>query len=146
PKLVSKSEAVPDHQSTIPWSVGQTDEKLQVILGFVNGKRSISEIIDQSEMPEGEILALLSMLERYKWISLSRRLCDTSVLVKVMEPPKLLTGVYGDQLTKLVELCDGTKTLQAVCDELPYNMEAVRTVAKNLIDAGVLGFADDGGS
>ncbi len=146
PRLVPKSEAAPDHQSTIPWSVGQTDEKLQTILGFVNGKRTISEIIEQSGMPDTEVLALLSMLERYKWISLSRRLSDTSVLVKVMEPPKLLAGAYGDPLTKLVELCDGVKTLQTICEGLPYNMEAVRTIAKKLVDAGVLGFADVGGS
>lgn len=146
PKLVSKSEAAPDHQSTIPWSVGQTDQKLQMILGFVNGKRTISEIIDQSGMLDSEVLALLSMLERYNWIALSRRLSDTSVLLKVMDPPKLLVGAYGDQLTKLVESCDGAKTLQAICEELPYDMEAVRTIAKKLVDAGVLGFADVGGS
>ena len=146
PKLVLKSEAAPDHQSAIPWSVGQTDVKLQTILGFVNGKRTISEIIEQSGLSETEVLALLSMLERYNWITLSRRLSDSSVLMKVMEPPKLLVGAYGEQLTKLVELCDGAKTLQAICEELPYNMEAVRTVAKKLIDAGVPRFADIGGS
>jgi hypothetical protein len=145
PRLVSASEAAPDHRSTIPWSVGQTDVKLQTILGFVNSKRAISEIVEQSGMPATEVLALLSMLERYNWITLGRRLSDTSVLVKVMEPPKLLTGAYGEQLTKLVELCDGVRTLQAICEGLPYNMEAVRTIAKKLVDAGVLGFADVGG-
>ncbi len=146
PKLLPKSEAAPDHQTPIPWSVGQTDVKLHAILGFINGKRTISEILEQSGIPDTEVMALLSMLERYNWISLGRRLSDTSILVKVMEPPKLLTGVYGDQLTKLVELCDGVRTLQAICDGLPYDMEAVRTVAKKLVDAGVLGFADVGGS
>ncbi len=102
--------------------------------------------MQQSGIPASEVMALLSMLDRYKWITLSQRLHDTSILVKVIEPPKLLTGVYGDQLTKLVELCDGTKTLQQVCEALPYNMEAVKTVAKNLIDAGVLGFHRAGGS
>ena len=53
-----------------------------------------------------------------------------------------LLGVYGEQLTKLVEQCDGTKTLQEICELLPYNMEAVKTVARNLIDAGVLGFVE----
>ncbi|MFQ5833382.1 MAG: hypothetical protein ACE5H4_11805 [Candidatus Thorarchaeota archaeon] len=146
PRMVTKSEAAPDHHSTIPWSVGKTDKKLQMIAGYINGKRTISEIIQQCGIPDSEVIALLSMLDRYKWITLSQRLHDTSILVKVMEPPKLLAGVYGDQLTKLVELCDGTKTLQQVCEVLPYNMEAVRTVAKNLIDAGVLGFHKAGGS
>ncbi|MFW9846166.1 MAG: hypothetical protein ACFFD6_05435 [Candidatus Thorarchaeota archaeon] len=140
PKVVTKSEAAPDLQAIIPWSVGQTDEKIQLILGFINGKRTITEIVEQAGLPEGEVLALLSMLDRYKWISLSRRLEDKSVLVKVMDPPLLLRGVYGDQLTALVALCDGSRTLSEVCDALPYNMEAVKTVAKNLIDAGVLGF------
>ncbi|MFW9967173.1 MAG: hypothetical protein ACFFEA_08460 [Candidatus Thorarchaeota archaeon] len=142
PRMVTKSEAAPDLQANIPWSVGATDEKLQLIAGYVDGKRSIEQIIEQSGMPEGEVLALLSMLDRYKWITLSRRLDDKSILVKVMEPPLLLRGVYGDQLTALVELCDGTRTLIEVCESLPYNMEAVKTVAKNLIDAGVLGFHD----
>ena len=111
-----------------------------MILGFINGKRTITQIVEQAGIPEGEVLALLSMLDRYKWISLSRRLEDKSVLIKVMDPPLLLRGVYGDQLTALVTLCDGSRTLSEVCDALPYNMEAVKTVAKNLIDAGVLGF------
>ncbi|MFX0055800.1 MAG: hypothetical protein ACFFAX_10835 [Promethearchaeota archaeon] len=142
PRMVTKSEATPDLQATIPWSVGETDAKLQLISGYINGKRSIGEIIDQSEIPEAEALALFSMLDRYKWITLSRRLEEKSILVKVMEPPLLLRGVYGDQLTALVELCDGTKTLLEICESLPYNMEAVKTVAKNLIDAGVLGYHD----
>lgn len=142
PRMVTKSEATPDLQAAIPWSVGETDEKLQLISGYINGKRTIGEIVDQSEIPEAEALALLSMLDRYKWITMSRRLEEKSVLVKVMEPPLLLRGVYGDQLTALVELCDGTRTLLEICELLPYNMEAVKTVAKNLIDAGVLGYYD----
>jgi len=41
-----------------------------------------------------------------------------------------------------MEQCDGKKTLAAICEALPYNMEAVKLVAKNLIDAGVLGYID----
>ncbi len=140
PKLVTKSEAAPDLQANIPWSVGETDKKLQKVVGFIDGKRTITKIVEQAGLPDGEVLALLSMLDRYKWITLSRPLEDKSVLVKVMEPPLLLRGVYGDQLTALVALCDGSRTLSEVCDALPYNMQAVKTVAKNLIDAGVLGF------
>jgi len=73
---------------------------------------------------------------------LTRKLEDTSVLVKIMEPPKFLVGVYGEQLTSIVEHCDGSKSLAEICEVLPYNIEAVKLVAKNLIDAGVLGFSD----
>jgi len=143
PRLVSKSEATPDHQAPIPWSVGETDEKLQVVLGYINGKRTIEDIMQQSDFEDSEIMAIMSMLDKYKWITLTRRLEDISVLIKIMDPPMFLLGVYGDQLTKLVEQCDGTKTLSEICERLPYNMEAVKTVANRLIDAGVLGYIDD---
>lgn len=142
PRLVSKSDATPDHHANIPWSVGETDEKLQIILGYINGKRTIEEIMQQSEFEDSEIMAIMSMLDKYKWITLSRRLEDSSVLVKIMDPPMFLLGVYGDQLTKLVEQCDGTKTISGICELLPYNTEAVKTVANRLIDAGVLGYVD----
>ncbi len=142
PKLVTKSEATPDHHANIPWSVGETDEKLQTILGFINGKRTIEDIMKQSGFDDSEVIAILSMLDKYKWITFTRRLDDDSILVKIMDPPLFLLGVYGEQLTKLVEQIDGTRTLAQICEHLPYNMEAVRLVANNLIDAGVLGYND----
>ena len=142
PKLITKSEATPDYQTSIPWSVGETDEKLQIVLGYINGKRTIEEIMQQSGIDDSQIMAIMSMLDKYKWITLMRRLEDSSVLTKIMDPPMFLFGVYGDQLTKLVEQCDGTKTLAKICELLPFNMEAVKTVANRLIDAGVLGYID----
>ncbi|MBN2230637.1 MAG: hypothetical protein JW779_13695 [Candidatus Thorarchaeota archaeon] len=142
PKIVSKSDATPDLQANIPWSVGETDRKIQNIVGYINGKRTIEEIMNQSDLEDSEILAILSMLDKYKWISLTRKLDDKSILFKLMEPPRLLVGAYGEQLTSIVELCDGTKSLAEICESLPYNMEAVKLVAKNLIDAGVLGYRE----
>ncbi|MFX1560474.1 MAG: hypothetical protein ACFFBL_07785 [Promethearchaeota archaeon] len=142
PRIVSKSEATPDHHTAIPWSVGQTDAKLQIVLGYINGKRTIEEIMQQSEFEDSEIMAIMSMLDKYKWITLTRRLEDNSILTKIMDPPMFLLGVYGDQLTKLVEQIDGKRTLSKICEILPFNMEAVKTVANRLIDAGVLGYVD----
>jgi hypothetical protein len=140
PKIVTKSEATPDLHANIPWSVGETDEKLQTLLGFINGKRTIEDIMKQSSLDDEEVIAILSMLDKYKWVSFTRKLEDDSVLVKIMDPPLFLKGVYGEQLTKLVEQIDGTRTLAEICELLPFNMEAVRLVANNLIDAGVLGY------
>jgi hypothetical protein len=142
PSLLTKSDIHPTYQEPIPWSVGETDEKIQIVLGYINGKRTIEEIINQAEFEDTEILAILSMLDKYEWIMLTRKLEDSSVLVKKMEPPMFLVGVYGEQLTSIVEQCDGTKSLASICEALPYNMEAVKLVAKNLIDAGVLGYVD----
>ncbi len=138
PRLVPRSDAAPDHRANIPWSVGETDEKLSTIVGFINGKRTIAEIMEASGYTDVDTMALISMLDRYNWLSFSMKLDDTTVLVKKMDPPMYLMGVYGDQLSQLVSLCDGTRTLLEICEELPYNMEAVKTVAKNLVDAGVL--------
>ncbi|GAH13897.1 unnamed protein product, partial [marine sediment metagenome] len=80
PKLVTKSDATPDYQAPIPWSVGETDEKLQIVLGYINGKRTIEEIMNQSEFEDSEILAILSMLDKYNWITLARKLEDSSIL------------------------------------------------------------------
>ncbi|MHA2162024.1 MAG: hypothetical protein ACXAEB_09315 [Candidatus Thorarchaeota archaeon] len=142
PTLVTKSEAAPDLQAPIPWSVGETDVKIQTIVGFINGKRTMIEIMEAAGYPEEDNIAIFSMLERYKWISLSRRLSSESILIKKLEPPKFLQGVYGDQLSEILELCDGNRTLNDVCENLPYNMEVVKTVVKNLIDSGVLGYHD----
>ncbi|TFG96444.1 hypothetical protein E4H12_11060 [Candidatus Thorarchaeota archaeon] len=142
PRLLINSDATPDYQSPIPWSVGETDVKIQVIMGYINGKRTIKEIMEQSEYEDSEVLAIFSMLERYKWIALTRKLEDSSILVKIMDPPKFLVGVYGEQLTSIMEQCDGEKSLASICESLPFNMGAVKLVAKNLIDAGVLGYRD----
>ncbi|MFX1368787.1 MAG: hypothetical protein ACFFAY_09335 [Promethearchaeota archaeon] len=142
PRLLAKPREALEKKAQIPWSVGETDAKLSSIMGFINGKRSLLEIAEQSGYPDSEVMALVSMLDRYDLIAMTRKLEDTSILEKIMEPPMRLLGVYGEQLTKLVEQCDGTKTLQEICELLPYNMEAVKTVARNLIDAGVLGFVE----
>ncbi|MHA1960116.1 MAG: hypothetical protein ACW99U_07795 [Candidatus Thorarchaeota archaeon] len=142
PRLVPKSEATPDRHASIPWSVGETDKKVHKMVGFINGKRTFREIVDASGLREDEGLAIVSMLDRYNWITVTRHLSDQSVLVKIIEPPKFLLGVYGDQLVQIVELFDGSRTLSEVCDELPTNIEVVRTVAKNLIDAGVIDYVD----
>ncbi|NHI88408.1 MAG: hypothetical protein EAX87_02725 [Candidatus Thorarchaeota archaeon] len=142
PRLITKSDATPDYQANIPWSVGETDEKIQIVLGYINGKRTIEDIMKQSEFEDSEIIAIMSMLDKYKWVTLTRRLEDDSVLVKIMDPPMFLLGVYGDQLTKLVEQIDGKTSLSRICELLPFNMEAVKTVANRLIDAGVLGYMD----
>lgn len=142
PRLVPKSEATPDRHASIPWSVGETDQKIHRMVGFINGKRTFRDIIDASGLGERDGMAIISMLDRYNWITVTRHLSDSSVLVKIMAPPKFLLGVYGDQLVQIVEMFDGTRTLSEVCDELPTNIEVVRTVAKNLIDSGVIDYVD----
>ncbi|GAJ15493.1 unnamed protein product, partial [marine sediment metagenome] len=112
------------------------------VVGFINGKRTIREIVESSGYSEAELAAIFSMLDRYRWITLSRRANKESVLVKLTDTPRRLIGVYGDQLDGFVELCDGTRTLEQVCELVPFDIEVLMTIAKNLIDTGVLGYGE----
>ncbi len=142
PHILPKSEAAPDRHANIPWSVGGTDEKIQIIVGFINGKRSIKEIMQSANYSISETKAIFSMLDRYKWIRLDKKLGPTSLLTKLTDPPLYLIGAYGDQLTEIVEKFDGTLSVQKVCESLSYTIEVVTTIARNLIDAGVLGYVE----
>ena len=142
PRLIKKSDAMPDYHATIPWSVGEANKKIQAVVGFINGKRTIKEIVESSGYSEAELTAIFSMLDQYKWITLSRRATKDTVLVKLTDTPKRLIGVYGDQLDGFVEMCDGTRTLEQVCELVPFEIEVLMTIAKNLIDAGVLGYCE----
>ncbi len=142
PKLIKKSDATPNYQATIPWSVGETDKKIQTVVGYINGKRTIREIVESSDYSKAELTAIFSMLDRFKWITLSRRANKDTVLVKLTDTPKRLIGIYGDQLDDFAELCDGTRTLEQVCELVPFDIEVLMTIAKNLIDAGVLGYSE----
>ncbi len=142
PNLTKKSDAMPDYQEKIPWSVGEANKKIQAVVGFINGKRTIKEIVESSGYSEAELTAIFSMLDQYKWITLSRRATKDTVLVKLTNTPKRLIGVYGDQLDGFVEMCDGVRTLEQVCELVPFDLEVLMTIAKNLIDAGVLGYSE----
>ncbi len=143
PKLVSESEANPEQQGAIPWSVGETDVKIQTVVGFVNGKRTVREIMEASGLSGADTRAIFSMLSRYKWIKFTRKLGPDSVLRKLTEPPKYLVGAYGEQFANLVEMFDGLKTFKEVCSSLSIDLDIVTTLTKNLIDVGVLGYSDE---
>lgn len=143
PRLIGESGANPEQQGAIPWSVGETDVKIQTIVGFINGKRTVREIMEASGLSEANTRAIFSMLFRYKWIRFVRKLGPDSVLRKVAEPPKYLIGAYGEQFANLVETFDGLKTFKDVCSSLSIDLDIVTTLTKNLIDLGVLGFSDE---
>jgi hypothetical protein len=142
PKLIKKSDATPNNQATIPWSVGEAHKKIQTVVSYINGKRTIEEIVKSTGYSNAELTAIFSMLDRFKWIMLSRRANKDTVLVKLTDTPKRLIGAYGNQLDDFVELCDGTRTLEQVCELVPFDIEVLMTIAKNLIEAGVLGYSE----
>jgi len=142
PHLLTKSEATPDRQASIPWSVGKTDRRISMVIAFINGKRTMAEIMDSAGMSQEETMAIMSMLDRYNWVTFSRKITEKTVLTKLTSPPRYLIGVYGDQLLKVVDLFDGGRTVAEVSTMLPYSKEVLLTLVKNLVDSGVLGFRE----
>ncbi|MHA1770198.1 MAG: hypothetical protein ACTSYL_04740 [Candidatus Thorarchaeota archaeon] len=142
PSLIKESDATPDHRAKIPWAVGETDEKLQLVVGFINGKRTVREIIEAAELNHMEGIALFSLLDKYKWVSFKRSIRENTILKKVTEPPSLLIGAYGEQIIDIVELCDGTRTLAEIAEEVNVTPDVITTITRRLLDMGVVDFYD----
>ncbi len=143
PVLNSQSGASPVQRQPIPWSVGETNVKIQKVLGYMNGRRSIEEIMTATKFSESEIQAILSMLTRYDWVRFTRKLEAVSRLTRICDPPKYLVGVYGDEFVRLVDLFDGNRTFEEICSSVSINTEVVTTLTKRLIEIGVLKYHDE---
>jgi hypothetical protein len=143
PRLAKKSDPALDSFAPIPWSVGEADKKIQTAVSFINGKRTIFEIMQSTGMSSEETTAIISILDHFGWTTFGRKITEKTILVKLTDPHKFLVGVYGEQINNFVELCDGKRTLKDVGAMLAYSMEVLLTVAKNLVDARVLGFHDE---
>ena len=142
PRLSRKSDPAFEGYAPIPWSVGEADKKIQTVVSFVNGKRTILEIMQSTGLSQEDMVAIVSILDHFGWATFGRKITAETYLVKVSDPHKFLVGVYGEQINRFVELCDGTKNLEDVAALLSYSMEVLLTVAKSLVDAGVLGFGE----
>ncbi|MFX1263973.1 MAG: hypothetical protein ACFFH0_01225 [Promethearchaeota archaeon] len=57
-----------DSGDPIPWRVGEVDVKLEILQQSANGKRTIREIIELTQMPKEEVIALSSILAYFEWI------------------------------------------------------------------------------
>ncbi|MFX1417072.1 MAG: hypothetical protein ACFFC0_09675 [Promethearchaeota archaeon] len=57
-----------DSGDPIPWRVGEVDVKLEILQQSANGTRTIREIIELTQMPKEEVIALCSILAYFEWI------------------------------------------------------------------------------
>ncbi|MHA1903119.1 MAG: hypothetical protein ACXADL_06800 [Candidatus Thorarchaeota archaeon] len=126
----------------IPFRVGKTDRKLEQVENFINGKRTLAEILDLIGLPEEEVLAAISILAKYKWISFKKRTSDNDILItKDCPKPALdrLGGQYGEPMQDLLNSFDGTKKVSEVIDSLPYDRNALWFLINKLSEMGCLG-------
>ncbi|RDE11665.1 MAG: hypothetical protein C4K47_09555 [Candidatus Thorarchaeota archaeon] len=128
----------------IPFRVGLIDTKLEKLEGFINGKRTIGEIMNLIDMPDTEVVALVSILQKYGWIDfkkklvesdrLSRRDCTPQVLLK-------LRGEYGTPVDDILNACDGTRRIKDIMDSLQYDRNAIWFLVNKLVEVGCLAVA-----
>lgn len=125
----------------MPFRVGAIDSKLEQLEAFINGKRTVSEIMDLIDLPEKQVLALFSMLHKYKWVDFKRRLTDNDILVKQECPEITLNSIkaqYGKPVDDMLNHFDGAMTITQVIEALPYDQQALWFLINKLVEVGCL--------
>ena len=125
----------------IPFRVAGIDHDLEKIESFINGKRTVAEIMDLIGFTDDKVLALISILDRYEWIEFKTRLTEEDVLVR-SDCPEIRLGMlksqYGKPLEDVLEKFDGTMRVKDVAESLPYDPQALRFLITKLIEIGCL--------
>ena len=125
----------------IPFRVGNVDSELEQIESFINGKRTVAEIMDLMSLTDADVLALLSILTRYQWIEYKNRLTDKDILVRDECPEIILDKLgaqYGTALDDLLSKFDGTASITQILDVLPFDRDALWFLINKLVEVGCL--------
>ncbi|MFW9910314.1 MAG: hypothetical protein ACFFEF_17300 [Candidatus Thorarchaeota archaeon] len=129
---VRKPKGVP-----IPYRVGKVDSLLERVESFINGKRSMSEILDLIGISEDEVTALVSVLSKYGWIEFKKRLTEDDIL-KRTDCPKAsidrLKGSYGMPIDDILEKFNKPSQVKEVLDSLPYDRNASWFIVNKLVE------------
>jgi hypothetical protein len=125
----------------IPFRVGSVDKELEHLESFINGKRTVAEIMDLMNLGDEDVHALISILDRYRWIDFKRRLTDEDILMK-SDCPRLkidqLKAQYGDAVDQLLTRFDGTSRIQDISGSLPFDKNALWFLINKLVELGCL--------
>jgi hypothetical protein len=132
----------------IPFRVGNVDHELEQVESFINGKRTVAEIMDLMGHSDYEVQALMSILTRYEWIEFKPRLRDNDVL-QIQDCPAIildkLKADYGQALEDVMTKFDGTAKIIDVVEGLHnkeaglhYDKNALMFLIKKLVEVGCL--------
>jgi hypothetical protein len=125
----------------IPFRVGEVDHALEQIESFINGKRTVAEIMDLIGFTDNKALALISILDKYNWIDFKTRITEEDVLVRTHCPDMtlgMLKSQYGKPLEDILEKFDGTMKVKDVAESLPYDPRALWFLINKLVEVGCL--------
>ncbi len=129
----------------IGFRVGDVDKKLEQVEAFINGKRTVAEILDLIGLPEDEVIAAISTLSKYGWIDFRRRLTEKDVLVRQdCDSVHLdrLKAQFGTPIDALVLSFDGHKEIEEILESLPLDRNALWFLIRKLVEVGCLGMPD----
>jgi hypothetical protein len=140
---------IPVKKSTeegIPFRVGLVHRKLEQLEDYINGKRTVAEIMDQIALTEDEVIALISALAKYDCLEFHRRLEGTDVL-EASDCSEItlrrLKSQYGP-VEKIMACMNGEKTIDEAISKLQddedvdYDESALWFLIKKIVDAGCL--------
>ncbi len=129
----------------IGFRVGDVDRKLEQVEAFINGKRTVAEILDLIGLPEEEVLGAVSALAKYKWIGFKRRLSENDILVcsdcDDSDLDKLRSQYETNAVDSLFATFDGVKSISEVFESLQndrYDRNALWFLINKLVEYGCL--------
>ena len=125
----------------IPFRVGEVDHALEQLESFINGKRTVAEIMDIIGFSDDKAMALISILDRYQWIEFKTRLTEEDILVRVECPDmtlRMLKSQYGKHVEDVLEKFNGTFKIKDIVDALPYDSLALKFLINRLVEVGCL--------
>lgn len=124
----------------IPFTVREFNEILELLISFIDGKRSVCQIIDDSRLDRDMVLGLLSVLLAYDWIELVRVVTIDDKLKLVKEPTIFDLSNLGQKelLGKLVHEFEETTTSKEVADRLRLDPHVVLFLVGKLLEWKIL--------
>jgi hypothetical protein len=125
----------------IPFRVSEVDHALEQLESFINGKRTVAEIMDLIGFSDDKAMALISILDRYQWIEFKTRLTEEDILVNIGCPDMtldILKSQYGRPIEDVLEKFDGTFKVKDVVEALPYDSRALWFLINKLVEVGCL--------
>ncbi|MGY5859421.1 MAG: hypothetical protein RTU63_08620 [Candidatus Thorarchaeota archaeon] len=129
-----------ENHRDIPFAVREFDEILEQLIGFIDGKRTIYQIIDDSGNDRKLVLGLISVLYHYEWIEIVRAINIEDKLILVQRPTEKELGSFGPKelLWKLFHDFTMAATCKEVAEIHGLDSHVVLFLAGKLLERGVL--------
>ena len=127
----------------IPFDIGEFSDMLDLVCGFIDGKKTVAQIVDTIPIDVNLVRGLLSVLLAYDWIELIRvpSLGDTLTLVKEPTESDLNSFLPSRRVKELIHDFNGEFPINQIADNHKMNPSVVLFIARQLLERGILSFA-----